>query len=399
MDSMLTESFSKVQSILAEYDCIVDWCRESRVDYCYHTNSVSSPNKMLKEDRTGKVKCLHTNLHDSKHHARLEHVKDGTIFHKDYICFGNIESNNVRARIYDKVKEVIEMGYKNFFFKIWYDNGLISYYDKWCMEYAFPYKNMNYLYKARLAFYLEHGTDPVFRQLYQNALSSEKTTLSDFKRLADEFMPKITTILNIEYETKRKFYYYSDHIIDGFRLTEARGEISTPLQRIYKILDYRSLFLDYLTSKTLSFHKDGKYLSWWYRLRNVKHEGKKVEGTLLRDYSQKMDKIAVQKRVVKAVASCAVYDDKLDSNFVEDFTDMLSDISDNKAHVGFRLVTEYGEIVEDVHGSLVGYYLTEKAKKEKTLKNRKKQREYGFEDIAKEVQDDEHGECDSIFHT
>jgi len=74
-------------------------------------------------------------------------------------------------------------------------------------------------------------------------------------------------------------------IIDGFRLTEARGDVSTPLQRIYKILDYRSLFLDYLTSKTLSFHKDGKYLSWWERLRNVKHEGKKVDGKLLRDYS------------------------------------------------------------------------------------------------------------------
>jgi len=374
MDAMLTESFDKVQVILAEFDCTVDWCRESRIDYCYHTNSISSPNKLLKEDSKGKIKNLHTNLHDAKHHAKLEHVEDGTIFHKDYICFGNVESNNVRARVYDKVKEVIEMGYKNFFFKIWHDNGLISYYDKWCIEYAFPYKSMDYLAKARLAFYVEHGADSNRCYRYHTALSSEKTTMAVFKRLADEFMPKVTTVLNIEYETKRKFYYYSDHIIDGFRLTEARGEISTPLQRIYKILDYRSLFLDYLTGKTLSFHKGGKYLQWWERLRNTKHEGKRVDGKLLRDYSYKMDKVAVQKRAIKAIASLAVYDDKLETGFVEDFTDMLSDISDNKAHVGFRLVTENGEIVETVYGSLVGDYMTEKAKKEMTLKNRKKRR-------------------------
>lgn len=374
MDSMLAESFDKVESVLAEHDCTIDWCRESRIDYCYHTNSISSPNKLLKEDRTGKVKYLHTNLHDSRHHAKLEHVKDGTIFHKDYICFGNVESNNVRARVYDKVKEVIEMGYKNFFFKIWYENGLISFYDKWCMEYAFPYRNMDYLYKARIAFYLEYGTDADRRHRYHTALNNEKTTLADFKRLANEFMPKTTTILNIEYETKRKFYYYSDHMIDGFKLIEARGEVSTPLQRIYKILDYRCLFLDYLTSKTLSFHNNDKYLSWWDRLRNVKHESKKVEGKLLRDYSHKMDKIAVQKRLVKTIASLAVYDDNLDSGFVEDFTDMLSDISDNKAHVGFRIVTEHGELVENVYGSLVSDYQTEKAKKEIVLKNRKKRR-------------------------
>ena len=53
---------------------------------------------------------------------------------------------------------------------------------------------------------------------------------------------------------------------------------------------------------------------------------------------------------------------------------MLSDISDNKAHVGFRIVTEHGELVENVYGSLVSDYQTEKAKKEIVLKNRKKRR-------------------------
>lgn|GEM_PF-6974625 len=101
-------------------------------------------------------------LEAKREQALMKHgpVEDGTILHKDYVCFGRKQSNNVRARIYDKVKEVIELGYKDFFFKIWHDNGLISYFDRWCMEYAFPYKNMDYLAKARIAFfYVEHGAD------------------------------------------------------------------------------------------------------------------------------------------------------------------------------------------------------------------------------------------------
>jgi len=405
LDTILTESFEKVQTLLAVYGCIVDWCRESRIDYCYHTNAISSPNKLFKEDNNGKVKNLHTNLQDSTHHSTLEHTKDGTIFHKDYICLGNIKSNNVRARVYDKVKEVIEMGYKNFFFKIWHENGLISYYDKWCFEWAFPYRNMDYLYKARLAFYVAHGTDLDRVEKYQTALNSQKTTMKDFKHLSNDFMPSNTTILNIEYETKRKFYYYSDHIIDGFRLTEERGEISTPLQRIYKVLDYRTLFLDYLTSKTLSFHKEGKYLSWWERLRNAKHEGKKVDGILVRDYSLNMDKIAVQKRIIKSVASLAVYNDNLDSNFVTDFTDLLSHINDNDAQGDLLVITDDGEIVENIYGSYVNDYLTEKSKKEMLLKNRKKRMKEKiphmdeWSDIALEVSDYDPGELTEIFYT
>jgi len=376
-DSILSESYEKVETLLADYSCTVDWCRESRIDYCYHTNSISNMNTLFKEDSRGKVKSLHTNLKNVTWNADIEHEEDGTVFSKDYLCFGRIKSNNIRARIYNKVKEVIEMGYKSFFFNIWYENGLISYYDKFCMEYAFEYKNIDYLSKAALAFYVEHGTDHTRRQEYSKALTNPKTTLAQFKTLAAKHMPKVTTILNIEYETKRKFYYYSDHFINGFKLSENRGNIAKPMERIYKILEYRSIFLDYLTSKTLSFYsskdKNGepKYLAWWERLRNTKHEGKKVDFQLVRDYSYAMDKKAVQKRAINSIASNAVYEDRIDTGFVADLSDMLADISDNKAYE-MLLVSEDGNILDSIHGSVVSDYLTVKAKKEMLLKNRKK---------------------------
>ena len=384
VDAVLNESYSKVAALLAQYSCTVNWCRESRIDYCYHTNSISSANKLFKENARGKVKNLHTNLTNSTWNAAIEREEDGTVFIKDYLCFGRIKSNNVRARVYNKVKEVIEVGYKNFFFKIWHENGLISYYDKWCMEYAFPYKNMDYLAKAALAFYVEfmkqcpHPESQKRLKRYGDALSNPKTTLAQFKALAAEHMPKVTTILNIEYETKRKFYYYSDNFIDSFKLTEKRGEISRPMERIYKILEYREVFLDYLTSKSLSFYKrdkDGnsKYLGWWERLRNTKHDGKKVDIELVREYSQAMDKRAVQKRLINSLASVAVYDDKNDTGFVADISDLLADVSDNLAHkMGVSIVDAHGAVVESVSGSLIRDYKVTKAKKEILLRNRKK---------------------------
>ena len=128
VENVMVDAYKRTAALLDDYGLMIEKCRESRIDYCYHTNIISSPNKIFNETN-GRVKYLHTNLEQATFIADLEHTQDGTIMQKNYICFGKKESNNVRARIYDKVKEVIELGYKDFFFKIWYDNGLISYYD------------------------------------------------------------------------------------------------------------------------------------------------------------------------------------------------------------------------------------------------------------------------------
>jgi len=387
VDSILLESYLKVEELLSSYGLKITKCREQRIDYCYHVNSIASPSKLFQETK-GKMKNLHTNLRDFYLHGDIEHAADGTVVHKDYICLGSKKSNNVRARVYDKVKEVIEMGYKSFFFEIWHSKGLISYYDKWCMEYAFPYKNVDYLAKARIAFYVEHADYDVGhdiyatrREEYEAFLKNPNASLADYKRVADAFMPKTTPVLNIEYETKRKFYYYSEEFIESCKTDWTRDAIPEPLKRVYRIIDNKSLYLDYLTKRTLSFYsgkdENGEpiYLSWWERLRNTKLDGLKTNEKLLRDYTHHMDKQAVQKRAINAVASFAVYDDKLETSFTEDLSDFLADISDNHAHkMGLCFTDEVGNIVDNVQGELVKNYRTQKQKKEIQLKNRKKKR-------------------------
>jgi hypothetical protein len=398
VETILNDAYKRIDGVLRDYcgnTFTITKCRENRIDYCYHTNAIGNVSKLIEKDpRTRRVKNLETNLSSYVIHGETESVDGGTVHNDDYLCYGRVKSNNVRARIYDKVKEVIEMGYKDFFFKIWYDNGLISYYDKWCMEYAFPYRNTDYLYKAAVAFYVGHCAEyrkgfksekdiPLYFTRCCMALESETVTLADFKRLAREYMPKVTTVLNIEYETKRKFYYYSEKFIGNFKTLDR--DIPKPLERIYQILDNKSIFLDYLTSKTLSFHSgkdekdEPKYLNWWNRLRNTKLGGIKADEKLLREYSFEMDKRCVQRRAINAVASSAVYDDNIESGFVEDFSDFLADLTDNRTHTMCKiaLVNTYnGYLVEEedvAKGLLKDYQLT-KAKKNKQLKNRKKRR-------------------------
>ena len=40
----------------------------------------------------------------------------------------------------------------------------------------------------------------------------------------------------------------------------------------------------------------------------------------------------MQKRAIASVASSAIYEDKVGSEFIEGISDFLSDVSDNQAH-------------------------------------------------------------------
>ena len=380
VDAVAQESFDKLESIVSSQGMKLTKVRESRIDYCYHTNALLNLNSIFRE-KGNVIKNLHTNLSQATYTLDLNQVDGGTEYYKDYICLGKSSSNNVRARIYNKVKEVVEMGYKYFFFKLWHDSGIISFYDKYCMEYAFPYKNMDYLAKGAMQFYVDYGPEGSLKDSFKSKLSDKNVPLSEFKKIASEHMPQVTAVINVEYETKRKFYYYSDEFINSLKVREGR-ETHPQLARIFKILDNRHLFLDYLTSKTMSFYKkregqnpqeEPAYDDWWRRLRNVKLDSFKVEPGLLRDYSFEMDKNLVQKRAVNAIASAAVYGDKVETDFVEDLSDFLADISDNDWHkVGLYFVDTGGNPISRVYGTVLQGYLTTKAKKEMLIKNRKK---------------------------
>jgi hypothetical protein len=338
VDNMLIDSFNHVKSLFNDYfdDELyfnsISKCRENRIDYCYHTNIITNPHKAFSDTNIEKQLCTIFNTFGNRGHIEKNDDENNRCkLVKDYFSLGERKSNNIFVRIYNKGLEVVEMGYKSFFFEYWYKNGLINAYDKYCYEYAYEKDNYNMLHAARLKFYVENGTDEVIKSRFEKLLGSDSSTWVDFKVAADSCMPQVTTIINVEYETKRKFYYYSDDFIDSVLHTKEREDSPEQLRRIFKIVDNRGLFLDYLTSKTLSFKDPGKddYVSWWKRLRSCKLDTIKSDDKLLRNYSRELDKIVVTKRAINAVGTAALYSGLSDFDFQADVSDLLSEINDN----------------------------------------------------------------------
>lgn len=363
-DSMLTESYNGVKEIFEPYGCKPCRCRENRIDYCYHTNIITNPEKVFSDRNINKQ--MSTTMKRWHQTGRIESNDIGSILRKDYFALGERKSNNVFIRCYNKALEVIEQGYKGFFFELWYQNGLISFYDRYCFEYALIHKNYDYVHKAKLEFYLEYGTDEHVKKEFALTLQDKNMDVSGYKELANAYMPEVTTVMNVEFETKRKFYYYSDEFID-FLNYYPRPEVPGELHRIYRIIDNRTVFLDYLTSATLCFRKSKeKYASWWDKLRHAKLEGYQSDEKLLRDYSAELDERLARVRFINSVATNAVYGGNIDTDFVSDISDVISNLNDNNA----------AELRFTVNGNLdsklLKYYNDKKEIKEQRIKNRKK---------------------------
>jgi hypothetical protein len=326
----------------------------------------------------------------------------GLDINKNYFCAGSRKSKNVFFRAYHKGMEVVEVGYKGYFFNIWHEIGLISAYDKYCFEYAYTQGggkgkgSYEHIHKARLMFYLQHGSDEARKRKYSDALNDINTSNQRFKELADEHMPDVTTVINIEYQTKRKFYRYSDKHIEEMECIE-RGNMPKQLERICKILDYRRVWLNYLTKESFSLRKeiqdspDGLpiYTDMWYRLRSCKHDGAKgVDCKWLRDYTQWLDEEVIKGRLASAVGSYAVHNGNIESDFLEDFTDAVSGLNDNhkaisgKSVLTVRVFNESGEVLGAINGTHLAFYKVKKAVKNKTVKNRRRRAAETYADGA-----------------
>lgn len=356
---IVEDTFNQLKSILDGYDIEILKIMENRIDYAYHTNAIQNPYKMFND---GNLKSsLKTNL---KIYSKVGEIQ-GQEITIDYFSLGQRKSNNVFVRFYNKTREVIEMNYKAFFIEYWYQEKMISEYDKYCLEYAYKEKNYNAIDKARLLFYLEHGKDDLVKDKINKILKDQAKTYLDIKEFADTICPKVTLILNIEYETKRKFYYYSDGAINGFdyKLTDISA-----LSRIFQIYENRNIFLNYLTSETACFidKKTGKYKAFWNRLRGLKIENcNNCDMEYIRDYSKEIDTEKIKKRLVNTIATLAVYNDKKDTGFIDDFSNVLSTINDNDIKNDYMFIDSNGEILENVH---IPDYKEYKQKRHKELK-------------------------------
>lgn len=318
----IEDSYYQLLKVLMSYNLHVGLVYENRIDYCYHTNYIQNMYKFFNDDVMDKH--LKTNMTD----WRKQGKKFSSGFTLEYFALGDLKSNNVFVRIYNKTREVVEMQYKGFFIEIWFQEGLISAYDKYCLQHAYKKGNYERIYEGMLNFYLDFGTDKQHIREIELYLQDYDTNFDKIRDLALSLLPKVTTVCNIEFQTKRKFYYYAaDEYINNFNIIIPGCE---NLNRLFKILYNRKEFLNYITHYNIRFiDSNGEYSSWWNRLRNLKLDCLDTDRRYAREYSTKLDIEKIKVRSIRSVATHALYNNKVDSTFMEDVTDFICSLNDN----------------------------------------------------------------------
>ena len=352
----ICKSFRYVEDILFAFGLESDEVKENRIDFAYHTNLIQNPYKYFTDDLL--LKKLKTKL-------RTYH-KVGEIGKKidiDYVSFGHRNSNDIFVRIYNKSREVIEKNYKSFFIDKWLKDKLISEYDYYCYTRAFEMKSyVTGLLIGRIDWYLEHGkNENIKKELIEVKNSSyvNSDNTDQLRKIVDQYLPPVTLIMNIEYQTKRKFYCSLNEWIESYGIIASKNENSftffehgdLPLSRLFIIYSLRSEILNYLTTQSLSFvenkgTKDEKLSRWWERINQcyVEEYDKRIID-LWRSYEQHTSLEKTKRRVCGNIAAASILKNNgfKNSTFLEDVSDVLCTLNDNDFY-GFAANPETGEV-------------------------------------------------------
>lgn len=370
-ENLIYKSFNILCRVLDEFHLVVQRTQENRIDFCYHTNSIQNMYKYFNDD------LLSNNCKTSFDIYSKCGRKHKSTLSIEYLSFGNRSSNNLFVRIYNKTREVIELGYKSFFIDYWYKVGLISKYDKFIYEYAYDKGTFNSLEWGKIEFYLKFGSDVHLKKELELLKQDYSTNLEFVRKYLKGKLPEVTFITNIEFQTMRKFYKSSDKLINTFKHSSKIAQ----LDRLFRIIDNRKLFLNYLTSSTLCFvvddYKSKKlegesiYLDWWRRLRALKLSC--VTATeYTREYSKKLDFNRLQARLKGTIASMSLYIDcDTNTNFDEDLSSVICSFNDNdfERHKLRIIQEDTGEILNSFLNNEDYDYMRIKENKKKSLKS------------------------------
>ncbi len=271
-------SLDALTNLMSYYDITIKRTQANRIDYAFHSNLIQNIEDFY--DRTKLVNTCKTPARMYAHYGDPQ--RNWSI---DTLSIGSRKSGSVFFRSYNKSREVVEMAYKAFFIEKWKENGLINNYDKYCLESAYAKKSFDVgLLIARIDWYLEFGqcdeTKSVISAIKDKyyAQNSNSTKIrkkldnivvdNSDRRAVDSLLPKVTTIVNIEYETHRCFYDSFVNSIDNVIPVSQYDPLRTDVMRIY---DCRASFIDYLTcyDGSVSFVKDIEFIkSEIPRIRN-----------------------------------------------------------------------------------------------------------------------------------
>lgn len=326
------ESLRYVQAIVDQFGFQIAYVQENRIDYCWHSNYLANPEKFFSIDNFYKMRV------DRYRGANYHTAKVGSDDYEiDYLSLGS-RGGKCFVRIYLKSKEVVEQGYKAFFFKLWLFNGLINRYDLYCYEMAYVRRSWQYMTISRMQFYLEYGSDAAFKKscrIYINQYEESHKVTDAMIAFADSITPKIHLVTNVEYQTMRKGT--KSYIVVPVSDNSARGAS----KRIYDYLDNRELYIKYLTHDILRLVEPSgdtnksrrDYCGFWKALRNtklvdVKHLPEQLK--LVRNYSRNLNKDVMKKMLLNKVVVYGIYTKGInDDGIMKDAMDALLKMNDN----------------------------------------------------------------------
>lgn len=342
------KSYIVLQALCSKFDLQIQEVKENRIDYCWHTNCIQradvyfAPQKFA-EMEVSRFKRINYQYQLKKINNEIE---------SDYISLGK-RSDKCFVRIYLKSKEVVEQGYKSWFLKLWYFNGLINFYDLYVYERLFVLRNWKKIDVVRLQYYLEFGSDQVKKKKINDLLDADNLDYTAINTLANELVPPVTMILNIEYQTTRKSS--KSYCLIKYKDNSKYGVAA----RIYDYLDNRRMITDYLTHSTLrlvDLTKDSNkarapYTDFWNRLRNTKQidvSSSNNRVKLIRDYARNLDKELVKKRMCNSVVTFSLYCKGINEDKIQD--DILGSIvrlNDNDIESMKRFKTKKSKLLNN----------------------------------------------------
>lgn len=331
------KSYEYVKALADHFGLHINFCQENRVDYCWHSNYLTNPEKFFTPEKFYKMRVDRFN--DALFHTAKVGSED---FEIDYVALGK-RSDKVFIRIYLKSKEVVEQGYKGWFFYTWLFHGLINRYDLYVYEECFKRRSWQYMNMARISFYYEYGADPVHKETCRKLLNQEQTMEEDvLQRFADQLTPKVNLIINVEYQTMRR--HTKSYQLIPFKDNSAH----TTAKRIYDFFDNHKLAMDYLTYYVLRLvqpegdvNKSRRDLcGFWAALRRCKLVDVLIppkQCKLIREYNTKLNGQLVKTRAINSAVSYGLYQKGLnDDPVIKDVMDVLCTFNDNDMQRAIR---------------------------------------------------------------
>lgn len=326
------ESLRYIQAIVDQFGFQIGQVQENRIDYCWHSNYLTNPEKFFSIENFYKMRV------DRYRGANYHTAKVGSEGYEiDYVSLGK-RGGKCFVRIYLKSKEVVEQGYKAFFFKLWLFQGLISRYDLYCYEKAYVQRRWQYMTIARLEYYLEYGQNQGFKETCRNYIAQydESGKVTDAMiTFADILTPKIHLVTNVEFQTMRKGTksYCLLPVVDN--------SVKGAARRVYDYLDNRPLIIDYLTRDILRLVEPSgdtnksrrDYCGFWKALRATKLVDMRQlpeQLKLIRVYTRKLNKDVMKRMLLNKAVVYGIYVKGINNDgIMKDAMDALFKMNDN----------------------------------------------------------------------